>query len=46
MKKRSHRFDINRTRLRHGNKYTKYKICLSVMMYVLSDTLATFEAHS
>ena len=26
MKKISHRYDINRRRLRHGHKYTKYKI--------------------
>ena len=32
MKNRSHRYDINRTRLRHGYKYTKYKMCLSMMM--------------
>ena len=25
---RSHRHDINRTRPRHGYKYTKYKMCL------------------
>ena len=24
MKNRSHRYDINRSRSRHGNKYTKY----------------------
>ena len=25
MKKRSHRYDINRPRSRHGHKYSKYK---------------------
>ena len=25
MKKRSHRYDINRCTFRHGQKYTKYK---------------------
>ena len=28
----SHRYGINRTRPRHGQKYTKYKMCLSMMM--------------
>ena len=26
MKNRSHRYDVNRPRLRHGHKYTKYKL--------------------
>ena len=30
MKDISHRYDINRPRLKHGQKYTKYKICLSM----------------
>ena len=30
--KRSHRYDINRPRSRHGHKYSKYKKCLSMMM--------------
>ena len=34
MKNRSHRYDINRPRPRHGYKYTKYKMCLSVMMVI------------
>ena len=34
MKNRSHRYDINRPRSRHGHKYTKYKICLSIMMAI------------
>ena len=39
MKNKSHRYDINRPRLRYGHKYTKYKICLSVMMVIcLSNT--------
>ena len=38
MKNRSHRYDINRPRLRHGHNYSKYKLCLSVMMvYVLHN---------
>ena len=32
MKNRSHRYEINKTRLRRGRKYTKYKRCLSMMM--------------
>ena len=28
MKNRSHRYDINRPRARHGRKYTKYRKCL------------------
>ena len=32
MKNRSSRYDINRTRRRHGHKFTKYKICLHTMM--------------
>ena len=32
MKSRSHRYDINRPRSRCGNKYSKYKKCLSLMM--------------
>ena len=34
MKKRSHRYDINRPRPTNGHKYTKYKMCLSVMMVI------------
>ena len=33
MKNRSYRQDINRTNPRHGyEKYTKYKMCFSMMM--------------
>ena len=31
---RSHRYDMNRPRPRHGHKYTKYKMCLSIMMVI------------
>ena len=34
MKKRSHRYDINRTRPTNGHKYTKHKMCLSIMMVI------------
>ena len=47
LKNRSHRYDINRPRLRHGHKNTKYKMCHCIMMVigVLSNTLATFEVQ-
>ena len=32
MKDGLHRYDINRTKLRHGDKCTKYKLCLSIIM--------------
>ena len=32
MKNKSHRYDIDRTRSRHGNDYTKYKMCLIMTM--------------
>ena len=31
---RSHRYDINWTRPRHGHKYTKYRLGLSIMMAI------------
>ena len=34
MKNKSYRYDINRPRPRHGHKYAKYKICLSIMMVI------------
>ena len=34
IKNRSHRSDINRPRLRHGHRYTKYKLYLSIMMVI------------
>ena len=30
----SHRYGINRLRTRHGHKYTKYKLCLSMMTVI------------
>ena len=33
-KNTSDRYDTIRPRPRHGHKYTKYKICLSIMMGV------------
>ena len=32
MKNVSHRYNVSRTRSRHGQKYTKYKMSLSTMM--------------
>ena len=34
MKNRSSRYDTNKLRRRLGHKYTKYKICLDIMMVV------------
>ena len=34
MKNRSSRCNINRPRPRHGHNYTKYKMCLSIMMFI------------
>ena len=46
IKTRSCRCDINRPRRRHGHKYTKYKMCLSIVMaIVVNNTHATFEAQ-
>ena len=39
MKNRSHRYDINKPRTRHGRKNTKFKLCLGIIMvtYILSS---------
>ena len=34
IKNRSQRYDINWPRPRHGQKYSKYKICLIIMVVV------------
>ena len=34
MKKRSHRYDINRPSSRHGHKYSKYKKYLGMIMFI------------
>ena len=34
MEHRSPRYNINRPRPRHGPKYTKYKMCLSIMIAI------------
>ena len=45
MRNRSHRYDTSRPRPRHRHKYTKYNMCLSTMMNVLSNTETTFGAQ-
>ena len=37
----------NRLRPRHRHKYTKYKMCLSIVMgiYILSNTYASFKVQ-
>ena len=34
MKNRSHRHDMKGARPRHGHKYSKYKKCVSMMMFI------------
>ena len=34
MKNRSHRYDMNRFRSRHGQKYSKHKKCLTMMVLI------------
>ena len=34
VKNRSHIYDINRTRPRHGHKYNKHKKCCSIIMLI------------
>ena len=34
IKNRSQKYDINRRRSRNGHNYTKYKMCLSMMMII------------
>ena len=34
MKNRPQKYDINRPRARHGHKYTKDKMCISLMMVI------------
>ena len=51
MKNRSHRYDIDRPRSRHGHKYNKNKFFMMLFIkyhdasYVLSNNYATFEAQ-
>ena len=34
IKNRSHRYEISRPRPTNGYRYTKYKMCLSIMMVI------------
>ena len=34
LKNGSHRYDIDRPRPRHGQRYTEYKMCLIIMMVI------------
>ena len=34
MKSRSQRYNINRPRPKHGHKYNKHEMCLSIMMVI------------
>ena len=44
MKNRSQRNHMNRVRPRHGHKYTKYKICLSIVMVIcIKQHLSSIE---
>ena len=38
IKNRSQRYDINMPRSRHGHKYTKYKIDLSIIIVISKAT--------
>ena len=42
MKNRSHRYDINRRSSRQGNKSSKYKKCLSMMLLIMCQYVAQF----
>ena len=42
-KKRSHRYSTNRPRPRHEHKYSEYKMCLSMMIFIrIKDTLKAY----
>ena len=34
-KNRSHKYDIHRPRARYGHEYTKYNMCLNIMMVII-----------
>ena len=44
MKNRSQRQDVNTFRPRHGHKYTKYKMCLSIMMIIYKQQLSNIRS--
>ena len=39
----SHRFDIIRSRSRHGNKYSKYKNCLIMIKVILTKKVSHYD---
>ena len=43
MKNRSQRYGINRPSPRHGPKYTKYKMCVSIMMLICINPLTNLD---
>ena len=43
MKNRSHGYDTNGTRPKHGHKYSKFKMCLIIMMVI--ENLSNTEAE-
>ena len=43
IKGRSHIYDINRPQPRNGHKYTKYKMCVSIVMAICVK--ATTKQH-
>ena len=46
IKTRSQRYDINTPRARDGPKYTKYKICLNMMMVIcIRKHVNTFSVY-
>ena len=46
IKNRSHRYDINRPRSRHGHKFSIYNKCLTmIMLTCIKQLQATFEAQ-
>ena len=45
IKHRSRRHNINRIKPRHGSKYTKYKMCLSIMIVIYIKQHLSTEAQ-
>ena len=46
MKNRSQRYDINRPKSKHGCKYTKYEMCLVIIMVIcIKQHIVLFEAQ-
>ena len=46
MKNKSQKCNINRPRPRHGHRYTKYKMCLSIITFIfIKQHYATLQAQ-